>query len=69
MIHTHEIGLHTQFIGEIVDIKADEAILNAQGKPLLEKAAPFVFSHGIREYWSLGEMIGYGFDLGNQYGR
>jgi flavin reductase (DIM6/NTAB) family NADH-FMN oxidoreductase RutF len=28
----HEIGLHTQFIGEILDIKADEDVLDDKGK-------------------------------------
>jgi flavin reductase (DIM6/NTAB) family NADH-FMN oxidoreductase RutF len=69
VIHTHEIGLHTQFIGEIMDIKADEAVLNQKEIPLMEKVAPFVFGHGIREYWSLGEEIGRAFDIGRKYNR
>ncbi len=64
VIHTHEIGLHTQFIGEIVDIKADAAILNDKGHPLMDKVDPFVFGHGIREYWALGQMIGRAFAIG-----
>ena len=64
VIHTHEIGLHTQFIGEIVDIKADAEILNEKGHPRMDKVAPFVFGHGIREYWALGQMIGRAFDIG-----
>jgi flavin reductase (DIM6/NTAB) family NADH-FMN oxidoreductase RutF len=27
VLHTLEIGLHTQFVGEIIDVKADEAVL------------------------------------------
>ena len=67
VIHTHEIGLHTQFIGEIVDIKADESILNANGLPLMEKVAPFVYGSGTREYWSVGESVGQGFKIGKKY--
>ena len=69
VIHTHEIGLHTQFIGEIVDIKADEEVLNEKDIPLMEKVAPFVFGHGIREYWALSEGIGRAFDIGRKYNR
>ncbi len=69
VIHTHEIGLHTQFIGEILDIKADEDILNTKGIPRMEAVAPFVFGHGSREYWALGETIGQGFDMGKKYMR
>ena len=67
VIHTHEIGLHTQFIGEIKDIKADEEILNEQEIPLMGKVAPFVYGNGLRDYWSLGETIGQGFKIGKQY--
>ncbi|MCG8617900.1 MAG: flavin reductase family protein [Desulfobacterales bacterium] len=68
VIHTHEIGLHTQFVGEIMDIKADEEILNDKNLPMMEKVAPFVYGHGIREYWSLGEVVGRGFDSGKKFG-
>jgi flavin reductase (DIM6/NTAB) family NADH-FMN oxidoreductase RutF len=67
VIHIHEIGLHTQFVGEIVDIKADEDILDAKGLPLMEKVAPFIYGHGSREYWAVGETIGRGFDIGKKY--
>jgi len=67
VMHTHEIGLHTQFIGEIVNVLADDDILNAKGLPLMDKAAPFVYGTGTREYWALGETIGRGFDIGNKY--
>ena len=67
VIHTHEIGLHTQFVGEIVDIKAEEEILNEKGKPRMDKIAPFVYGHGVREYWGLGEIVGRAFDAGRKY--
>jgi flavin reductase (DIM6/NTAB) family NADH-FMN oxidoreductase RutF len=67
VIHTYEIGLHTQFIGEIVDTKVDEDILNDKGLPRMEKVAPFVFGYGILEYWALGEIIGRGFEMGKKY--
>ena len=66
-MNPHEIGLETQFIGEIADIKADEEILNKQDIPLLEKVAPFVYKHGLRDYWWLGETIGQGFKIGKKY--
>jgi flavin reductase (DIM6/NTAB) family NADH-FMN oxidoreductase RutF len=67
VVHTHEIGLHIQFIGEIMDIKADAEILNDKGRPLMEKAAPFVYGTGTRQYWALGEAIGNGFDIGKKF--
>ncbi|MBU4354024.1 MAG: flavin reductase family protein, partial [Proteobacteria bacterium] len=37
VIHTLEIGLHTLFIGEILDVKADEHVLGENGFPDIEK--------------------------------
>ncbi len=69
VIHTLEIGLHTQFVGQIVDIKADEEILSEKGLPVMEKGAPFVFAPGLREYRALGEAVGRAFDIGKTFGR
>jgi flavin reductase (DIM6/NTAB) family NADH-FMN oxidoreductase RutF len=44
VIHIFEIGLHTQFIGEILDVKADESVLGEKGLPDIEKVRPIVFS-------------------------
>lgn len=69
VIHTHEIGLHTQFIGEIIDIKVDDDAVNAKGQPLMDKVAPFVFGSGIKEYWSLDKIIGQGFEVGRKFSK
>lgn len=62
--HTLEIGLHTQFVGEVMDIKVDEKVQGSEGVPDTEKAAPFVFTGG--EYRALGEYIGEPFRIGKQ---
>jgi len=67
VIHILEIGLHTQFVGEIMDIKADEEIMSAKDYPMMEKIKPFIYGDGIREYWSLNKVIGHGFDIGKKY--
>ncbi|MGE4553299.1 MAG: flavin reductase family protein [Desulfovibrionaceae bacterium] len=64
VIQVHEIGLHTQFIGEIMDVKADPEVLGEKGHPLMDKVAPFVYGPGIREYWALGSMLAQSFQVG-----
>jgi flavin reductase (DIM6/NTAB) family NADH-FMN oxidoreductase RutF len=66
LIHSHEIGLHTYFIGEIVDVKADEEALK-DGRPDLEKIRPIIFGPEIRTYHGIGRLIGLAFDLGKAY--
>jgi flavin reductase (DIM6/NTAB) family NADH-FMN oxidoreductase RutF len=51
-----KIGLHTQFIGEILDVKADEeSLLN--GEPDIHKIKPIIFSPADRVYHSVGRKI------------
>ena len=69
VIHAFEIGLHTQFIGEIKDIKVDEEAVNSKGQPIMEKIAPFVYGNGIREYWSLDKVIGQSFNIGRKFNK
>jgi flavin reductase (DIM6/NTAB) family NADH-FMN oxidoreductase RutF len=66
LLHTIEIGLHTQFIGEIMDVKADEAVLAADGLPDMDKVQPFVFAPGPRTYYRIGDFVGKGFAAGKE---
>lgn len=68
LVHTHEIGLHTQFIGEILDVKADEEFLNEKGLPDLAKIRPLVYSPETRFYYGVGAPLGEGFSIGKTMG-
>jgi flavin reductase (DIM6/NTAB) family NADH-FMN oxidoreductase RutF len=61
-----KIGLHTQFIGRIVDLRADADVLNDKGLPDLGKVAPLLYSSGDREYFGVGERIGRAFHIGRE---
>lgn len=66
LLQTVEIGVHTQFIGEIVDVKADASVLDEAGLPDPTKVQPIVYSPTNRGYYALGEKVGQGFDTGKQ---
>jgi flavin reductase (DIM6/NTAB) family NADH-FMN oxidoreductase RutF len=66
VIHTHEIGLHTQFIGEIMDVKADQAILGEKELPEMAKLNPFVYAPESRTYYKVGEYMGKAFGIGKE---
>ncbi len=61
---TVEIGLHTQFIGEILDVKADESVLGEDGLPDIEKVKPIVYAPEIRTYHGIGRNLGRAYTLG-----
>ena len=64
LLQSTEIGLHTQFIGEIMDVKADEGVIGEGGVPDIEKVKPFIFSPEARVYHSVGKFLGNAFSIG-----
>jgi len=66
LIHTLKIGLHTLFVGEIRDVKAEESILNDKGLPSIEKLRPPIFSTGEAAYYAVGEALGPAFEMGKE---
>jgi flavin reductase (DIM6/NTAB) family NADH-FMN oxidoreductase RutF len=66
LLHTFEIGLHTQFIGEILDIKAEEAVLGENGLPAIEKVKPFLYAPEYRTYYGVGEFLGKAYSIGKE---
>jgi flavin reductase (DIM6/NTAB) family NADH-FMN oxidoreductase RutF len=66
VLHVIELGLHTQFVGQIMDVKVDEAVLGSQGRPEIEKVRPIVFSPGDRVYHGVGAFLGHAFAIGKE---
>ena len=66
LLHTFEIGLHTQFIGEIIDIKVDEEAFGENGLPDILAIRPMIFAPGMLTYHVVGEFIGKGFSAGRE---
>ncbi len=66
LFKTVELGLHTQFVGEIMDVKADEGVLRDDGIPDISKVRPVIFAPESREYYGLGEFLGHAFSIGKR---
>jgi flavin reductase (DIM6/NTAB) family NADH-FMN oxidoreductase RutF len=58
------LGLHTMFIGEIKDVKADEAVLDKNGNPEIKKIEPMLFDPSSRAYYGVGGFLGDAFSEG-----
>ena len=67
LTHVTELGLHTQFVGEIKDVKADPAILDPVGKIDIQKLGTVTFSPATRQYYGLGPFLGAGFSIGTAF--
>jgi flavin reductase (DIM6/NTAB) family NADH-FMN oxidoreductase RutF len=66
VIKTIKIGLHTEFIGEIVDVKADSSVLNENGLPDIEKVKPIIWDVAGMAYHKVGEGTGQAFSIGKK---
>jgi flavin reductase (DIM6/NTAB) family NADH-FMN oxidoreductase RutF len=66
LLHTLEIGLHTLFVGEVLDIKADESVLDEKGNPDIEKVRPVIYGTGNMSYYSIGCNLGKAFSIGKE---
>ena len=64
LVHTFELGLHTQFVGEILDVKADIEVLGDDGMPDLAKLLPMMYAPELRTYHAVGGPLGKAFSIG-----
>jgi flavin reductase (DIM6/NTAB) family NADH-FMN oxidoreductase RutF len=66
VVQVAELGLHVQFVGEILDVKADEDRLDPSGRPTAELIRPFWWAPSENEYYGLGAKLGRGFSVGKR---
>jgi flavin reductase (DIM6/NTAB) family NADH-FMN oxidoreductase RutF len=64
LVHQIELGLHTLFVGEILDVKANEDVLDDKGVPDVEKLRPFFYAPEANAYYGTGKRLGDAFSIG-----
>lgn len=62
-----EIGGHTQFIGEVKDIKVDESCIMEDGMIDVSAVSPCLFVPVLRDYYKFGEKLGDAFSVGKEF--
>jgi flavin reductase (DIM6/NTAB) family NADH-FMN oxidoreductase RutF len=63
--HTLELGSHTQFIGEILDVLVDEEALDDRGGLRVDVIKPFAY---LDSYRSMGTYLGDAHAIGREIG-
>ena len=63
LINTVEVGLHTIFIGEIMDVKADKSMV---GENNSLSPCMLLFNPTTRDYYGIGEQLGKAFSAGKE---
>jgi len=67
LVNTLELGLHTQFTGEIMDIKVDTEFTDARGNPDIKKIKPILYDPSGMAYYGIGEFMGRAFSIGKKF--
>jgi flavin reductase (DIM6/NTAB) family NADH-FMN oxidoreductase RutF len=58
LVETHELGLHTQFVGEVLNVLVDPGIMDEEDNVDIERLRPIIFSPGAGVYHGVGGLIG-----------
>jgi len=66
LYRTLELGLHTLFVGEIVDVKADPGILDEEGRTDPERLKPLSFAPDSQAYYALNDFVARAFEVGRE---
>ncbi|MGO9201693.1 MAG: flavin reductase family protein [Limisphaerales bacterium] len=64
VIDIAEIGMHTQFVGEVLDVKAEDTVLGKDGAIDIRKLRPLVFTPDTQEYYGIGAFVAKVFSAG-----
>jgi flavin reductase (DIM6/NTAB) family NADH-FMN oxidoreductase RutF len=68
VVHVIELGLHTQFVGEVVNVKVDNSMCENDRQPLIEQIKPLIFAPGSGNYYVIGKETGKAFSVGKAIG-
>ena len=67
LAHVIELGLHTQFVGEILDVKAEDSVMAKGGLLDITKVKPLVFAPDAQAYYGIGNFVGQAFSIGRAF--
>lgn len=66
VVHVADLGLHTMFVGEVLDVKADEEVLDERGHLSIERVRPFLYAAPEHAYYAVGEFLGKAWEVGKR---
>lgn len=61
-----EIGSHTWFVGQVVQVHADEDVVGEDGKIDVKALDPLAYCTSAGDYWSMGGALGSAYKIGKE---
>lgn len=66
VIDAADLDMYTQFVGEVLDVKADDEVLSPEGSVDIEKLRPLIYAMDTQEYYGVGKKVGKVFSSGKE---
>jgi len=63
LVHMQDLGLHTMFVGEILDVKGDPDVME-DGRLDIAKIRPVIYDPARNRYFKVGEFLAKSFTAG-----
>ncbi|MGO8676289.1 MAG: flavin reductase family protein [Limisphaerales bacterium] len=64
VVDVAKIGTHAQFVGEVLDAKAEESVLGKDGAIDIKRLRPLIFTPDTQEYYGVGGFLAKVFSAG-----
>jgi flavin reductase (DIM6/NTAB) family NADH-FMN oxidoreductase RutF len=68
LLSATDLGVHTLFVGEVLEVQADEAVLGAGGLPDITLLRPLLYAPGQGAYYEVGPRVASAFSVGKGIG-
>jgi len=68
LLSATDLGVHTLFVGEVLEAQADEAVLGAGGLPDITLLRPLLYAPGQGAYYEVGPRVASAFSVGRGIG-
>jgi flavin reductase (DIM6/NTAB) family NADH-FMN oxidoreductase RutF len=64
LVHALPLGTHTWFVGEVVEVQAEERVVGAEGIVDLDALDPLAYATSAGEYRGIGRALGRAYRIG-----
>lgn len=69
LVNQQDLGSHTLFIGEVLDLKVEQSCLREEGIPDPARLDPLLYVPLAKEYWSIGDFVARAYSAGHALSR
>lgn len=69
LLSATDLGVHTLFVGEVLEVWADEGVLGPNGLPDIARLRPLIYAPGQGAYFGVGPWVAAAFSVGREIGE